>query len=121
MHLVGVSTSNFESSTLIAALLALRTTPEKSKKKNLCVLTAGLVSRVKRSPADNMYSVGLTWSRDAWAVSITAIQVSRARFSTIAQTFVEDVISLFREAVVAPAEFAVDLWPDEGELGTRNL
>lgn len=52
-------------------------------------------------------------------MSITAMQVSRARFSTIAQTFVEDAISLLREAVVAAAEF-VGLWPDAGGLGTRK-
>lgn len=78
----------------------------------------------KRSPADSMYSYVLckspTWRRDAWAVSITAMQVSRARFSTIAQTFVEDASSLLREAVAA-AEFTVDFWPDVGGLGTRDL
>lgn len=57
-----------------------------------------------------------TWSRDAWAVSITAMHVSRARFSTIAQTFVEeDAISLLREVpIVAAADDDVDLWPDAG-------
>lgn len=49
------------------------------------------------------------------------MQVSRARFSTIAQTFVEDASSLLREAVAA-AEFTVDFWPDVGGgLGTRDL
>ena len=52
-------------------------------------------------------------------MSITAMQVSRARFSTIAQTFVEDTISLLREPV-AVAEFDVDLWPDAGGLGARD-